>query len=117
MELAAEKMRITAERAQDKNAQLLALRMLGQANTNLRRVAPAMASFAKAVLLGRELNNPDVATDEDTLTRMIAIARPGMIQSGNADVVEMLLGLEAIIGSSDIVQDTALLKQLLGRAH
>jgi hypothetical protein len=48
---------------------------------------------------------------------MIAIARPSLILSGAYDVVELLVGLEAIVAAPDLAQDTALLKRLRGQSH
>lgn len=109
---AAEKMQLVAEAAKDKAAELHSFRLLGQAYANLRRHSLSMASFAKAVLHGRDLKDAGVARDEDTLRKLIQAFRPNMIQTGNVEVVQMLVGVEAIVGAPDLVEDTALLDRL-----
>lgn len=97
------------ERLDDKPQMLTARRWLAQSQVNQQRLFTALEHLGQAVLLGRELNDPNTGPDEKTLGDMFHSVRARVIATGHVEPLQMLVKAETIAGSPTLEEDSALL--------
>lgn len=111
LEVAATKMLTAATQAQDRPIMLAAQRFLVQSQINQQRPFKTLEHLGQAVLLGREIQDVQVGTDENLLQGLIQNMRFAVLQRGAADFLKPLVYAESIVNDPHLDQDTALLQQ------
>ncbi|MDJ0753603.1 MAG: HEAT repeat domain-containing protein [Ardenticatenaceae bacterium] len=97
LEEIAQKLAAAAERANFQPLRLAAERLLTQSFFNRGRLQETLDHLGRAVVLGREINHPDIEEDEGQLRELVEQLQPGIIERNAPEELAALAAAEQIL--------------------
>lgn len=97
LETVARRLAAAAERANFQPLRLAAERLLSQSFFNRGRPLETLEHLGRAVMLGRDINHPDIEEDEGRLKELVEQLRPGFMERNEVEELAALAAAEAIL--------------------